>query len=320
MSQTISARPARHRLYIDESGDHTYNLLDDPTHRYLALLGAWFRQSDDYVAFADDLERFKREIFGARPDKPVILHRSDALNRKGPFGLLCNHETRKRFDAGLLEVIRRARFRMVCVGIDKQHHLNRHTSPFHPHHYCLAAMLDRYSGWLNYKNAVGDVMAESRWREEDLQLGQAYRRVYESGTLMFSHEHHQRALTSKDVKLQRKSANIAGLQLADVLAHPVKQAFLVEKGVISGYGGTFGKQVYEAVKDKFNRNERTGRVEGYGKVWLQNETPPCGGGFTPALTGGPPAKDRIDFIMHYPPPMSTHFFGLFLGLFRESRS
>ena len=62
---------------------------------------------------------------------------------------------------------------MVCVIIDKQAHLVRYDSPFHPYHYCLAAMLDRYSGWLNYKNAVGDVMAESRAREEDLQLKQA---------------------------------------------------------------------------------------------------------------------------------------------------
>lgn len=57
----------RYRLYIDESGDHTYKLLDDPSHRYLALLGVWFRQVDHYVAFADDLERFKRDILG--PDR-----------------------------------------------------------------------------------------------------------------------------------------------------------------------------------------------------------------------------------------------------------
>ena len=44
----------RYRLYIDESGDHTYNKLDTVGHRYLALLGVWFRQSDDYLAFARD--------------------------------------------------------------------------------------------------------------------------------------------------------------------------------------------------------------------------------------------------------------------------
>jgi hypothetical protein len=32
----------RFRLYIDESGDHTFTLADDDNHRYLGLLGVWF--------------------------------------------------------------------------------------------------------------------------------------------------------------------------------------------------------------------------------------------------------------------------------------
>jgi hypothetical protein len=172
INPAVTARAgARYRLYIDESGDHSYNLLEDASHRYLALLGVWFRQADDYIAFADNLAEFKRAIFGPRPDKPVILHRSDIINRKGPFGILRNPDVRMRFDASLLEIIGRAKFTTVCVVIDKKAHSAKYTSPFHPYHYCLAAMLDRYSGWLNYKNAVGDVLAESRGREEDLQLG-----------------------------------------------------------------------------------------------------------------------------------------------------
>ena len=258
----------RYRLYIDESGDHTYKLLDDLSHRYLALLGVWFRQHDHYTAFADDLERFKRGIFGPRPDSPVVLHRSDIINRKGPFGLLCQPDVQAKFNADLMEVVGRAQFKMVCVIINKQDHLARYASPFHPYHYCLAAMLDRYSGWLNYKNAVGDVMAESRGKEENLQLEEAYRRVYESGTLMFGHEHHQRALTSKTIKIQPKVANIAGLQLADMLAHPVKQACLIERGWLADPGDSFGKRLHDAVSSKFNRNEWRGQVQGYGKVFL----------------------------------------------------
>lgn len=261
-------RPDRYRLYIDESGDHTYKLLEDPAHRYLALLGVWFRQDDDYVAFADALDTLKRDVFGPRPDKPVVLHRSDIINRKGAFGILRDEAKATAFDEGLLQIVAEARFRMVCVIIDKQGHLNRYPSPFHPYHYCMAAMLDRYSGWLNYKNAVGDVMAESRGKEEDLQLAQAYGRVYESGTLMFPRQHHQRALTSKDLKLRSKRDAIAGLQLADVLAHPVKQACLAEQGLIQGGTLAFGARAYEVAGGKFNTNGRTGKVDGYGKVWL----------------------------------------------------
>lgn len=268
MSNAVEKRPHRYRLYIDESGDHTYKLMDDPARRYLALLGVWLRQDDDYTAFADNLVKFKREIFGPRPDKPVVLHRSDIINRKGPFGLLRDPDIHARFDAGLLDLVKKTTFKMVCVIIDKKEHFERYASPFHPYHFCLAAMLDRYSGWLNCKSAVGDVMAESRGGEEDLQLGQAYRRVYESGTLMFGHVHHQRALTSKKLKVRPKIANIAGLQLADILAHPVKQACLMERQLIARTRGAFGEKVYDAARSKFNINEWRGQLSGYGKVFL----------------------------------------------------
>jgi hypothetical protein len=260
--------PSRYRLYVDESGDHAFNLLENSAHRYLCLLGVWLRLEDDYVAFSDALDAFKREFFGPRPDRPVILHRSDVINRKGPFGVLSNADTRVKFEQSLLQLLAGAQFRFVCVVIDKRSHAEKYTSPFHPYHYCLAALLDRYSGWLNLKNAVGDVMAESRGKEEDLQLKQAYRRVYESGTLMFGHRHHQRALTSKEIKLKRKRENIAGLQLADLLAYPVKQECLVERHLIDDPGPVFGKQIVAAIRARFNCHEGKGTVAGYGKVWL----------------------------------------------------
>lgn len=261
-------RPPRFRLYIDESGDHAYCKLEHVAHRYLALLGVWFRQPHDYTQFADALEAMKRQFFGPRPDTPVVLHRADIINRKGAFGILCNDETRRRFDEALLRLVTDASFKLVCVVIDKQTHLHRYASPFHPYHYCLAAMLDRYSGYLNHRNAVGDVMAEARGKEEDLQLRQAYRRVYESGTLMFDRHHHQRALTSAELKIKPKAANIAGLQLADVLAHPVKQHCLVQRGFIPDPGDNFGKRLVAAIAPKFNRQFAHNRIDGYGRVYL----------------------------------------------------
>src|SRR6266849_7286217 len=90
-------RLPRYRLYIDESGDHTYKKLDDLGHRHLALLGVWFRQREDYLSFVHELQQFKDTLFGERPDNPVILHRTAIINRRGAFGILCDEEKRKRF-------------------------------------------------------------------------------------------------------------------------------------------------------------------------------------------------------------------------------
>jgi len=257
MSQTNSHNQARYRLYCDESGDHSYNLLDEISHRYLALLGVWFRH-DDYIDFADNLDEFKRDIFGPRPDKPVILHRSDIVNRKGPFGMLIDPRRHQQFNNGLLGVLDSARFIMCCVIIDKKEHKSHYEYPAHPYHYCLTAMLERYCGWLNYQMDIGDVMAESRGRVEDFQLKQEYREFYNNGTSFCTTASIKNALTSREIKLQRKAANIAGLQLADIFAHPVKQMMLIEKAYMDDPGDNFGKQIYNKAESKFNRNSQTG--------------------------------------------------------------
>jgi len=58
------------------------------------------------------------------------------------------------------------------------------------------------------------------------------------------------------------------LQLADVLAYPVKQGLLIRKQLIPDPGDVFGKKLFGAVEPKFNQNERREIVEGYGIIWL----------------------------------------------------
>jgi len=261
------SRPDRYRLYIDESGDHAYNLLDSIPNRFLALLGVWFKQ-DDYVNFADRLEQFKRDIFGPRPDNPVILHRNDITNRRGPFVKLLDPDIHERFNSGLIDVISDVNFVMICVIIDKKTHQEQYIHPEHPYHYCMTAMLERYCGWLRHVNSVGDVMAESRGGTEDFKLKEEYQKFWCNGSSFCHPVDIQRKLTSKELKLRRKAANIAGLQLAAILAHPIKQAMLIERRHLKDPGDNYGRLIYSAVSSKFNKNTQTGEVEGYGKKWL----------------------------------------------------
>ncbi len=256
----------RYRLYIDESGDHTNNQFDKPAHRYLALLGVWFQQGKDYTAYAQALDQMKCEIFGPRPDRPVILVRSAIINCKGPFVVLRDDHKRRHFDEEWLKIIGQASFRIVCVVIDKKTHQERYENPFHPYHYCLAVMLERYCRWLHQRNAVGDVMAEARGREEDLQLKAAYRRLYESGTQWFNYERFQQTLTSKDIKVETKNANIAGLQLADNLAHPLKMACLAERNLVAYQPSGFARRLLDIVEPKLLHKD--GQVWGWGKKML----------------------------------------------------
>jgi len=227
---TLREPNERYRLYIDESGDHVFRHLDKESHRYLCLLGCWFR-AEDYRQFHQDLEAFKQRHVPHSPDEPVILHREDIINRRSSFWRLRDPNKAEAFDKELLELIASARFRLVAVVVDKAALQEEYPTPSHPYHLGIGFMLQRYCGYLNHINRRGDVMAESRGGKENRLLMASYEWCYERGVWRYTPaEAIQRALTTCKLKIKQKSANIAGLQLADILSNPVRKAMLIEVG------------------------------------------------------------------------------------------
>lgn len=259
-------RKRRFRLYIDESGDHTFNAVQEQQHRYLTLMGVWFELYEHYPAFEAGMLDFKDGIFGPRHDSPVILHRSDIIKRSGPFGaFVLDPDLCEAFDEGLINLVGGHSYRMCGVVLDKQSHMpKKYRQLYHPYYYCLAALMERYAGWLQFKGFEGDVMAESRGKTEDKALQAAFDQLYENGTRFHSAARFQAVLTSRTIKFRRKFDNIAGLQLADLLAAPVKREIVGKKRYPDGFGG----RLVDAARTRFNRNDFTGRISGYGKVHL----------------------------------------------------
>lgn len=259
----------RFRLYVDESGDHTFKLTDDHNHRYLGLLGVWFDSETPYREFARSLGGLKKEIFGSHPDDPpVCFHRKDIVGRKGIFVRLRNPEINKRFEDGLLQVIRAAQFCMTCVVLDKASHRTKiYRELFHPYHYCIAALLERYAGWLSHIRAEGDVVAESRGRNEDQELLEAFEITLQKGTRFHGPQGFQQVLTSTKIKLKKKEHAVPGLELADLLAYPFKREMVAER-CGERPPNDFGSALLDAARPKMHCQLSTGRVVGYGKVWL----------------------------------------------------
>lgn len=255
----------RYRLYVDESGDHVFRHLDKPGHRYLCLLGAFFR-AGDYGRFHRSLEDLKQQHFPHSPDEPLVLHREDIINKRGPFWRLRTPALRARFDEDLLLLLGSAQFKIVAVVIDKMELQARYEVPAHPYHLALGFMLQRYCGYLNHVSRRGDVLAESRGGREDRLLKASYQWVRERGVFKQRGEFFRHALTSSELKLKPRSANIAGLQLADLLGHPVRQSILVGHGRIAGPVGSFAARLLAVVSGNLNRHLYDGRVDGYGTV------------------------------------------------------
>jgi hypothetical protein len=55
---------------------------------------------------------------------------------------------------------------------------------------------------------------------EDRRLNDSFERLWQNGTDYVAPEEFRKSLTSRQLKVKTKANNIAGLQLADLIAHP----------------------------------------------------------------------------------------------------
>lgn len=155
MSDPTSSTPSRpsgfedrFRLYLDESGDHVFREVVEPAHRFLCLLGCWFR-NPDYLNFHEALEALKSRLLPHHPDDPVVLHREDMLNARKEFKALRDPAVRQDWDEGLLQVMKEAEFKIVAVVIDKLALRKAYgEAAAHPYHLGLGFLLQRYAGYL----------------------------------------------------------------------------------------------------------------------------------------------------------------------------
>lgn len=255
----------RFRLYIDESGDHVYRHTDEPGHRYLCLTGCIIN-TEEYLTFHNELEAFKQKHFPHNPDEPVILHRKDIINRKGLFWRLRDTAIDKSFKEELIELMDSADFKVIGIVVDKHKLYSQYPTPFHPYHMALGFMLQRYCGYLNHLDAKGDVLAESRGGKEDRLLKSAYRHIFTHGDMHRKARFYQQVLTSKELKLKKKTDNTAGLQLADLIATAVKKDIIREFRESVEIWPTFDDEIIDFIKNKYNKHLYDGRIEGYGRV------------------------------------------------------
>lgn len=270
MNENIIKVP-KYRIYIDEAGDHTYRDLDYVSHRYLALLGCVFERDNDYKKAAEGMKDIKKKYWPDQdPDRPIIFHREEMVNCKGYFKIFKDGNVRKKFDEDLINYLCGQTFIIINVVLDKKAHMNQYSRPTNPYEYCLKAMLERYCGLLTFHGTFGDVLAESRGGKEDRQIKEVYQDIYTKGTDFRGKEFFQDTLTSREIKIKPKVADISGLQIADILAYPLKEKLFYEKKIrADNFIGNFNEKIYLAVKDKYNRHMFDGRIKGYGEVFIQ---------------------------------------------------
>lgn len=245
---------SKYRMYIDEVGNSDVESSENPNHRFLSLTGVIIELSHVEKVIHPELENIKKRFFRSHPDDPIIFHRKEMLNGKPPFESLIDSSMREQFDSVLLRLLRKWEYIVITVTLDKKQHKDTYTVwRFDPYHYCLSILLERFLFFLQRANAVGDIMAESRGGKEDRRLKNSFRGLWEKGTDYVEPGTFQKYFTSKELKIKPKTANITGLQLADILAHPSRSEILHERNLLGRSLPDFGKKIVEILQDKYDR-------------------------------------------------------------------
>lgn len=202
----------------------------DSKHRYLSLTGIIMELGYVSEIAFPRIEKLKKAYFQSHVDDPIILHRKEIVNGKYPFQSLRDEKKRTDFDHDLFVLLRELDYNVITIIIDKLEHKTRYQVwQQDPYHYSLRILLERYILFLKGRGACGDVMAESRGGREDIRLKKSYEKVFREGTEYVNLEAFAKILTSRQLKIKEKSNNIAGLQIADLIAHPSFKATLARR-------------------------------------------------------------------------------------------
>ena len=255
----------KYRCYIDEVGNADLESSDNPNHRFLSLSGVILELDYVKTTLHPQMEVLKQRFFPYHPDDPVIFHRKEMVNRLAPFETLRDDAVREEFDRELLRLLAEWEYVVVSVCLDKKKHKETYQAwRYDPYHYGLAVLLERYVFFLNVAKARGDVLAESRGGKADRRLKDSFEHLWVKGTEFVSQEQFQQALTSRQLKVKPKANNVAGLQLADLLAHPSRNEILAEQGLLGAGLAPFARKVVEVLAKKYYQRE--GKV--FGKKFL----------------------------------------------------
>ncbi len=257
----------KYRIYIDEVGNPDLESSDNPNHRFLSLTGIIMELGHAGEVVHPQMEALKARYFRHHPDDPIVFHRKEMLNAKPPFEALRDPSLRERFDQDLLQCMESWDYTVVSVCIDKKSHKDTYTVwRYEPYHYCLAMLLERFMFFLRQRGCQGDALAESRGGKEDRKLKDSFTRLWENGTDFIKPDQFQQVLTSKQLKVKSKANNVAGLQLADLIAHPSRNEILHEQGLLGGDPAAFAQQVIGILQGKYY--QRSGRIAGFGKKFI----------------------------------------------------
>lgn len=202
-------------LYLDESGDHQLDLIDQ---RYpvFVLGGVIIEETYARTIAAEATSEFKRRFF-ERDD--FVLHTAEITRNRGVFALLSNREIRDRFRTALNELLLNLEFGVVACVIDKRRFVDLPRTPTNDlYQVAFRVLIDRFCIVIG-NHGGGRIRAERRRPDLDAHLLNDWYTIQKSGTAHTTAATIGRRIAS--FSQHPKAEQLVGLELADLVVSPI---------------------------------------------------------------------------------------------------
>ena len=243
-------------MFLDETGDHSLDKIDT-SYPVFALAGCVF-DLDYYSKIAEPkINEFKMKHFG-RID--VVLRSYDIRKQKGDFACLIDKKKRDSFIADMNILISSLDFKIISAAIHKSKFKDQYYDPHNPYNLCFQFILERAVMFLGRSTETMLFRVESREYHNDKKLAEVYEKFRAADGGFFKKDEIQSKLV--DLSFNQKTQNIAGHQVADLVAYPIGVFML---------GDNRENKAFDIIKTKFH--SKNGVYENYGlKVFPAGKT------------------------------------------------
>jgi len=209
-------------MYLDESGNHDLRPEKiNPRYPVFVLAGVVVDRAYARTALEPQLRDFKHQFLG---DDDIILHTTDMHRLQSGFEQLAERAFRLSFYKALNSLIDSWDFKIIACAIKLDEHIAQYgRNALDPYMYSLDVVVERFCKELGAPDE-GFICAEMRNPGLDRDLKSAWDNIRREGTNFASAAEIDEKIVH--LTLKDKKPNIAGMQLADLVATPIGRGVL----------------------------------------------------------------------------------------------
>lgn len=219
-----AASVKRYFLFADECGDQNLSKYD-PNFPVFTLCGIIVNR-EQIRDMELEIKNLKRQIWQT---DDIVLHSHEIRRCKNAFRVLQDLSVKKMFYYELDRIMGKYRaYMIVSCTVLKDDYTRSYGKLADIYSQSLTFLLERAVFYVDDVNPDGggkiDAMLERRGKEEDKKISESYNDLREKGTFWVDSERMKSRI--ERLTFVPKSANIVGLQLADLVAYPIASRLL----------------------------------------------------------------------------------------------